>query len=94
LEVIEGNLVSVILSDEKIKDQDMIQTLNQFPFENLKKFQISKEDVEKCILQPISIALEKYSYNEHLPLLLHLTKICVVNQNKIHIRCVVNNIQI
>jgi hypothetical protein len=82
VEIIEGDLVSMIILDDKMKDQDMIQTLNQFPFENLKKFDISKENIEKFIFQPISIALEKYSYNEHLPLLLHLTKICVVNKTK------------
>ena len=75
-EILEENILNFLFSNSiKINEKDLIKILNQISFEVLKSKNISIEIIEKYFLNSIKLGLENFNYNQHLSLLLHLTKI-------------------
>eukprot|EP01080_Neovahlkampfia_damariscottae_P005104 gene5104-8702_t len=72
-EVFDENILQYLFSSN-FNEKDIILVLNQIPFERFKE-SITEEKIEKIIFTSFTIALENYNYNQHLSLLLQLTKL-------------------
>jgi hypothetical protein len=79
--VIKQQLLGKIFGNQSLNlsEDDCLKLLRQIPFSKLKANNVFTQDIENNILPPIMQALDQFSYQTHMKVLVYLSKVVMVS---------------